>query len=203
LMRDDDRYGMDLDLEPEPAGTGLLGQTLRNVAGLAFVGLLLAGGAMTYEDKGGNAESERGAAKPDKPAVAVSQQAGAAAPEAYEIAVESGDGGHFWLEAEVNGVAIQFIVDTGASAVVLTKADAERLGLHANEQDFTLRFQTANGDIDAAPARLDRIRIGDLIVDDVEAAVVDAPLETSLLGMTFLDRLAGYEVQDGSLLLRW
>jgi len=199
-MRDEDRDFMDYDLEPEPAGTGLLGQTLRNVAGLAFVGLLLAGGAMALQDaQPAPGRSER---------AVVPQQAAAAAAdetpyEAYEIAVDSGAGGHFWLEAEVNGIDIPFIVDTGASAVVLTEADAARIGLHVNEHDFTLRFQTANGEIAAAPARLDRVRIGDLMVDDVEAAVVNAPLETSLLGMTFLDRLVGYQVEDGRLLLRW
>lgn len=199
-MRDDDRYDMDFDLEPEPSGTGLLGQTLRNVAGLAFLGLLLAGGVMTF----GDAAPDRGAAdERAEAAVSSSQQAATPATEAYEIAVDSGAGGHFWLEAEANGVAVEFIVDTGASAVVLTEADAQRLGLFVNEQDFTLRFQTANGEIDAAPARIDRIRIGDLILDDVEAAVVNAPLETSLLGMTFLDRLSGYEVEEGRLLLRW
>jgi len=199
-MRDEDRDFMDYDLEPAPAGTGLLGQTLRNVAGLAFFGLLLAGGAMALQDaQPAPHRSER---------AVVPQQAAAAAAdespyEAYEIAVDSGAGGHFWLEAEVNGIDIPFIVDTGASAVVLTEGDAARIGLHVNEQDFTLRFQTANGEIAAAPVRLDRVRIGDLIVDDVEAAVVNAPLETSLLGMTFLDRLVGYQVEDGRLLLRW
>lgn len=201
-MRDDDRYEMDFDLEAEPAGTGLLGQTLRNVAGLVFLGLLVAGGAMTF----GDTTPGRRAEQPTEPASPAARQVAAtptAGPQAYEIAVESGSGGHFWLDAEVNGAPVRFIVDTGASAVVLTRADARRLGIFVNGQDFTARFQTANGEIAAAPVRLDRIRVGDLIVDDVDGAVVDAPLETSLLGMTFLDRLAGYEVEDGRLLLRW
>lgn len=200
MMRYEDRDFVDLELEPEPSGTGLLGQTLRNVAGLAFIGLLLAGGALAL---GESVSPPDGADQRTATAAAPSRQTAAPTPQAYEIAVDGGPGGHFWLEAEANGVAVRFIVDTGASAVVLTQADARRLGLHVNERDFILRFQTANGEIDAAPVRIDRIRVGDLIVDDVEGAVVDAPLETSLLGMTFLDRLAGYEVEDGRLLLRW
>lgn len=121
----------------------------------------------------------------------------------YEIVVPATSGGHFLVEAEIDGVAIEFLVDTGSSMVVLSEDDAELLGLRADELDFTERYQTANGIIEGAPVVLDRMRIGDLELEDVRSTVIRAPLDRSLLGMTFLSRLEGYEVERDRLILRW
>jgi aspartyl protease family protein len=117
--------------------------------------------------------------------------------------IESGAGGHFLIEARVNGVPVDFLVDTGASDIVLTLADAERLGLQPETLRFTQRFATANGEVRGAPVVLREIRIGQFSLFDMPASVNEAPLRVSLLGMSFLERLHGYGVEDGRLILRW
>jgi clan AA aspartic protease (TIGR02281 family) len=120
-----------------------------------------------------------------------------------EYVIESGAGGHFVVEAVVNGAPVTFLVDTGASNVVLTMADAERLGFRPETLRFTERFASANGEVRAAPVVLRELRIGQFSVFDMPASVNEAPLRVSLLGMSFLRRLHGYGVEDGRLILRW
>jgi clan AA aspartic protease (TIGR02281 family) len=120
-----------------------------------------------------------------------------------EYVIESGAGGHFVVEAVVNGAPVTFLVDTGASNVVLTMEDAERLGFRPESLRFTERFASANGEVRAAPVVLRELRIGQFSVFDMPASVNEAPLRVSLLGMSFLRRLHGYGVEDGRLILRW
>jgi aspartyl protease family protein len=93
------------------------------------------------------------------------------------------------------------MVDTGASDVVLSPADARRLGFDLAELKFTRIYQTANGTVRGAPVRLRRITIGPIEIEDVRASVNGAPMGTSLLGMSFLGRLMGYEVTTDTLTL--
>ncbi len=120
-----------------------------------------------------------------------------------ELEIAPGQFGHFLLEAEVNGEPVDFLVDTGASLVVLGSETAERLGFELDSLQYTGTARTANGTAPIARVILDEIVIGDLTVRAVEAAVVRKPMATSLLGMSFLARLDGYEVRDGRLVLRW
>jgi clan AA aspartic protease (TIGR02281 family) len=120
-----------------------------------------------------------------------------------EYVVRAGSGGHYLIEAVVNGAPVTFLVDTGASNIVLTTEDAERLGLQPATLRFTQRFATANGETRGAPVVLREIRIGQFSLFDVAASVNEAPLPVSLLGMSFLKQLNGYEVNDGRLILRW
>jgi clan AA aspartic protease (TIGR02281 family) len=120
-----------------------------------------------------------------------------------EYVIEAGSGGHFLIEAVVNGAPVTFLVDTGASNIVLTMADAERLGLRPETLRFTERFASANGEVRGAPVVLRELRIGQFSVFDMPASVNEAPLGVSLLGMSFLKRLNGYGVEDGRLILRW
>ena len=95
------------------------------------------------------------------------------------------------------------LVDTGASFVALSHEDAAMLGLKVSQKDFTRRSSTANGVVETAPVRIKEIRIGDIAVRDVEAVVLPPrALSTSLLGMSFLKRLEGFEVAKGRLVLR-
>jgi clan AA aspartic protease (TIGR02281 family) len=120
-----------------------------------------------------------------------------------EQIIVAGPGGHFLLKAVVNGVPINFMVDTGASHVVLTIPDARRIGFTANDLEFTQEFESANGTVRAAPVKLRELRIGQFTVYGLEASVNGGPLPISLLGMSFLQRLRSYEVADGRLILRW
>jgi clan AA aspartic protease (TIGR02281 family) len=120
-----------------------------------------------------------------------------------EYVIEPGAGGHYVVEAVVNGAPITFLVDTGASSIVLTMDDAARLGFRPETLRFTQRFVTANGEVRGAPVTLRELRIGQFSLYDVPASVNEAPLSVSLLGMSFLRRLDGYAVEDGRLVLRW
>jgi aspartyl protease family protein len=118
-----------------------------------------------------------------------------------EQVIDAGPHGHFLVEAVVNGVPIDFMVDTGASHVVLSLQDARKLGF--TQLQFTEEFQSANGTVRAAPVELRELRIGQLSLFDLEASVNGGPLPISLLGMSFLQRLSSYEVARGRLILRW
>jgi clan AA aspartic protease (TIGR02281 family) len=120
-----------------------------------------------------------------------------------QYVIEAGAGGHFLVEAVVNGAPVTFLVDTGASDIVLTMADAERLGFRPENLRFTQRFASANGEVRGAPVVLRELRIGQFSVFDMPASVNEAPLRVSLLGMSFLKRLHCYGVEDGRLILRW
>jgi aspartyl protease family protein len=110
--------------------------------------------------------------------------------------------GHFLVDGVVNGAPIRFMVDTGASAVVLTMADAAAAGFGRGNLAFTVVVSTANGHARAAPIRLREVRIGQLTIYDVQAMVAEN-LEGSLLGMSFLKRLDGFEMRDGVLTINW
>jgi aspartyl protease family protein len=116
--------------------------------------------------------------------------------------VAASSDGHFYLEAEVNRESVRFIVDTGASAVVLRESDAENAGLRIGRGDFTHRVTTANGATKAAQVTLGSIAVGDVEVRNTEALVIpDDQLGISLLGATFLNKLKRYEVADGNLVM--
>ena len=113
--------------------------------------------------------------------------------------------GHFIVEAMVTTdaaqVPVRFLVDTGASDVVISLADAMRLGLNADTLTYSKTYQTANGTVYGAPVRLGLVTVGSIRMEDVRASVNGADMGRSLLGMSFLERLSGYEVTSGSLIL--
>ncbi len=123
--------------------------------------------------------------------------------ESSEIEIQSAPDGHFYVDATVNGEAIRFMVDTGATNVALTREDAKKIGLNLADLRFTRRVRTANGLTRSAPIVLDEISIGHLTLRKVRGGVNQGQMRTSLLGMAFLKRLRGYEVVGNRLLLRW
>jgi aspartyl protease family protein len=110
--------------------------------------------------------------------------------------------GHVVLDAFVNDTPVRFLVDTGATMVVLTLNDAAAAGFGRGDLVFSMRSSTANGVARAAPVRLRELRIDQLQVDDVAAVVVEN-LNISLLGQSFLTRIDGYEMRDGVLTLSY
>jgi aspartyl protease family protein len=109
---------------------------------------------------------------------------------------------HFRIDALVDGQSLRFLVDTGASGVVLTRADAARLGYAPETLKFTQSFETANGVTRGAPIRLRQIRIGPLAFDDVPASVNQGDLGQSLLGMRLLQRLSSIEIRNDTLVIK-
>ena len=111
--------------------------------------------------------------------------------------------GHFEVGANVNGTDMVLMFDTGASAVVLSYDDAERVGIDVGNLRFNLQVSTANGTGHAARATLDRIEVGGIVRSRVRAFVAEqGALEGSLLGMTFLETLSHYGVTNNRLELR-
>ncbi len=119
-----------------------------------------------------------------------------------QVALRADDRGHFVATAAVNGHSIDVIVDTGATTVALSDATAHRLGIYPALSAYTVRLSTANGMVKAAPVTLREIRLGAIAVRDVEAVVVPGDaLPVSLLGMSFLKRLAKFEIAGSQLVL--
>ena len=110
--------------------------------------------------------------------------------------------GHVIVEAVVNGASMRLLLDTGASLVTLTAQDARAAGLHRGELVFNQRVSTANGFVRMAQATLREVRISQLSIYDVPAAVLEN-LNISLLGMSFLSRLQSYEMRNGKLTISW
>ena len=110
--------------------------------------------------------------------------------------------GHFSLTATVNGAPLRLVVDTGATLVALTLDDARAAGIGRSELVFNQITHTANGTVRFAPVMLREIRIEQLSVDNVPAAVIEN-LEQSLLGMSFLKRLKSFEMREGALTIGW
>ena len=109
--------------------------------------------------------------------------------------------GHFHLTAEVNGAPVEFLVDTGASDLVLTPADARRAGLAPESLSYSGRAMTANGAVALAPVRLETVRVGPHTARDVRAAVGGDGLFGSLMGMSFLDRWSRVTVEGDRMTL--
>jgi len=120
------------------------------------------------------------------------------------LAITRSQGGHYVLDAKVNKEAtIRFMVDTGASRVVLSKRDATRIGFDVDQLSYTEIANTANGTVMGAPVKLRSVQVGDYVIHNVSATVNDGEMVGSLLGMTFLDQLAGYSVRDDTLTLEF
>ena len=118
------------------------------------------------------------------------------------LMLQSDRQGHFQVEARVEGRFVDFVVDTGASLVVLRESSAALAGIRMSPRDYTATAVTANGRIKAAPAKIDRIEVGGITVYDVPAMVLpDEVLSKNLLGVSFLSRLRRYEYANGRLLL--
>jgi aspartyl protease family protein len=111
--------------------------------------------------------------------------------------------GHFYVLGSVSGTRVRFLIDTGASQIVLSPSDAARIGLDPGALRFTRSYETANGIGRGATATLDNLAIGPVELTDVPVAVNEAEMSTSLLGMAFLNRLESFQIQGRRMVLRW
>lgn len=109
--------------------------------------------------------------------------------------------GHYYLNAEVNGVPVRFVVDTGASQIVLSRQDAQSAGIDTSRLAYLGRAQTANGEVRTARVQLDSIAVGPVRDEGVRAVVNEGELQQSLLGMSYLQLYSRVEITDGKLVL--
>ncbi|MCX8952853.1 TIGR02281 family clan AA aspartic protease [Ruegeria sp. NA] len=114
-------------------------------------------------------------------------------PRAYD--------GHYYLPVLVNGELITFLVDTGASQIVLNARDAKRAGIDPDQLNYFGRALTANGEVRTAPVRLETLTIGPITDQNVSAWVNEGELDKSLLGMEYLHRFSSIQFADGKLIL--
>jgi aspartyl protease family protein len=129
-----------------------------------------------------------------------SQPAGASGSQ---IVVSADLRGHFVVHPALDGRRVRMLVDTGASFVALSHEDAALVGIRVARGDYTRRVGTANGIVEAAPIRISEVKVGDITVRGVEALVLPpGRLGMSLLGMSFLKRLGGFEIAQGRLILK-
>jgi aspartyl protease family protein len=110
--------------------------------------------------------------------------------------------GHFWADGQVNGSAVRFLVDTGATAVALTPDDARRLGFTSENINYGLKVMTAAGPARAAAVKLTSVTIAGARLANVDALVIEKGLDTSLLGMSYLGRLASFQATRQALILQ-
>tara|TARA_R110002072_G_scaffold19047_16_gene70696 strand:+ start:658 stop:1233 length:576 start_codon:yes stop_codon:yes gene_type:complete len=121
--------------------------------------------------------------------------------DAGQIIVPRSRDGHYYLNVQINGADVRFVVDTGATDMVLTKSDAERAGLDPDQLTYLGRANTANGEVRTAFVRLDAVQLGDVTDRNVVAVVNEGQMAQSLLGMGYLQRWVRLEIANNELIL--
>ncbi|MDC0737301.1 TIGR02281 family clan AA aspartic protease [Cognatishimia sp. SS12] len=121
--------------------------------------------------------------------------------EGGSIEIPRARDGHFYLTAEINGTDIEFVVDTGASDLVLAPKDAAKLGFTADSLQFFGRANTANGEVRTAPVTLRSVAVGPYEDRDIRASVTEGALNISLLGMSYLNRYEAITIANGQMKL--
>jgi len=175
------------------AGPAGVARVFTGVAGWALIGLLLVAGYAYRFEFEEVADRVMGELNP----------AAAQVGPGGEVVLRRRYGGEFVVPAKVNGHQLDMVFDTGASSVVLTAEDAALAGLAFGPGDYEVGVTTANGATTAAPARLDRLAVGGIVVRGVRALVArPGALQQSLLGMSFLERLKSFGVENGKLVLK-
>lgn len=118
-----------------------------------------------------------------------------------QIVVPRARDGHYYLTLDINSASIPFVVDTGATEIVLTQQDAARAGIDLANLAFLGRANTANGQVRTAFVKLDQVTLGQVTDRSVSAVVNEGQMEQSLLGMGYLQRWGRIEITGGELIL--
>lgn len=165
--------------------TGHISKNLRHIALWAIALMVLAYGYTVWRTDKTSLRDFGGALAPQHNSATI-------VGEAQFFANRSGD---FVIIGFINDVEVSFLVDTGASDVILTTRDAERLGIVPDDMIFSRLYRTANGTVAGAPVRLSAITVGGVRINNVRASVTDGALHKSLLGMSYLSRLSEFSVK--------
>jgi aspartyl protease family protein len=119
------------------------------------------------------------------------------------VRIRKNENGQFIARGDIDGAQTTFLVDSGASAVILRQSDARKAGIDTAALQYTVPVKTANGETTAAAVRLRSLTIGTIRMEGVEALVAEpGNLNENLLGITFLRRLRSYEISGDFLTLR-
>jgi aspartyl protease family protein len=118
-----------------------------------------------------------------------------------EVRIRMAPDGHFWARATINGVPTRMLVDSGATLTALSTPTAERAGVKAELGVAPIFTRTANGVVQARPASVDDLQIGEATASDLKVVVSPALGTVDVLGMNFLTRLASWRVEGQTLIL--
>lgn len=118
------------------------------------------------------------------------------------LMLAKGDGGHYWVRADVNGVETRFLIDSGATTTALSLAAARAAGIDPSQDGFGTPINTANGMVMARRVRIEELQVGPIRRSDIAAITASEFGGTNVLGMNFLNSLSGWGVEDGKLVLR-
>lgn len=121
--------------------------------------------------------------------------------QAGTVSVPRAPDGHYYLTLTVNNAPVRFVIDTGATDIVLSRADAQAVGIDLANTSFHRTALTANGEVRVAPVTLDTVSVGPISDRNVRASVNDGRMEGSLLGMSYLQRFEKIEITGGKLVL--
>ncbi len=110
--------------------------------------------------------------------------------------------GHYYITLQIDGTPVRFVIDTGASDVVLTQEDAEKIGIDVDQLFFGGVANTANGEVRTARVKLHNVRLGEITDLVIAASVNGGEMDTSLLGMSYLQRYDKIELGGGKMVLR-
>ncbi|WP_274626804.1 retropepsin-like aspartic protease family protein [Arvimicrobium flavum] len=169
---------------------------------------------LVYEMNPGAIESWIDAQEPADRATAVepATRIAAATPEpspkaqplvGRKVQVRANEGGHFVAEFRLNGRRIDAMIDTGATTVALNRSLARRIGISLSPADFKYEVRTANGIVKGAAATIDRVQVGRITLERIDALVLDdRALDGVLVGMSFLNQLSRFQVQGGILTMQ-
>ena len=118
-----------------------------------------------------------------------------------QVVVPQSADGHYYLTLQINGQPLQAMVDTGASDLVLSMEDAERIGIDTETLRFLGRASTANGEVRTARVTLDDVSLGATVDNNVSAVVNQGDQRKTLLGMSYLRRWSSFEIRDSQMIL--
>lgn len=161
-----------------------LGPTLKNMLAWCFIFLGVIGAVGLWEDVRDDLAPRQ---------LVVDGGARIEIPQSFD--------GHYYVALEANGTPIEFVVDTGATDIVLTRADAAALGIDLDALSYTGRAGTANGEVRTAPARLETLAVGGFTDRNVPVVVNSGEMDQSLLGMRYLQRFDRLEISGGKMVL--
>ncbi len=166
------------------ANRGQLGQMLRQVFLWALIFLGVIAGYGVWQDVQGDLVPKQAVFSDDA-----------------RVEVPRSADGHYYLTVNLNGKPINFVVDTGATNVVLTKDDAARIGIDLDRLVYSAIAQTANGETRSARARVDEVVLGDIVDRNVVVWVNEGEMFGSLLGMDYLQRFDRISIEGNQLVL--
>lgn len=121
--------------------------------------------------------------------------------EGGETRIMMGRDGHFWINAEVDGEPVNFMVDTGATLTAVSTGTANRIGLEPRVGGIPIMLKTANGTISAEIGTVDELRFGNVVARGIDTVIVPNLGDTNVIGMNLLSRLASWRVEGRTLIL--